>query len=313
MARGEIRPKAAIVTLPLAINVLKQQTSVDPLKGVLGVAAGEERDHDVLSADFVVGHPYVDGPDMGAAAIAIHRYSRQKAMVVARRIALAAWEERTAFQGDAVSVAAAVEQANGFRNGLLVLLDVGDNIGGGSPGDSATILEGLVKLKVPGVLATVCDPEAVSVLQAAGCGRSVSLELGGKAGMPGVRGLQVDAVVLRLADGRFEESGPTHGGFRVFDSGPVAVVQIQNGTVLVSSKPVMMISRAQFESAGIELSTFRIAIAKGVHSPRPLFSPYNPTFLAVDSPGCTAASFDRFTFRSRRRPMFPFEPDAVYA
>jgi hypothetical protein len=34
--------------------------------------------------------------------------------------------------------------------------------------------------------------------------------------------------------------------------------------------------------------------------------------VLVDTPGVTRASLDGFHYELRRRPLYPFEPDAVY-
>ncbi len=54
------------------------------------------------------------------------------------------WEQRQAFDPRGVSVADAVRLERGDATGPIVLLDVGDNMGAGTPGDSTFILEGLL-------------------------------------------------------------------------------------------------------------------------------------------------------------------------
>lgn len=51
-------------------------------------------------------------------------------------------------------------------------------------------------------------------------------------------------------------------------------------------------------------------MAKGVVSPRPAFQPIAGDVILVNTPGVTAADLSTFTFRHRRRPLYPFEPDA---
>ena len=64
--------------------------------------------------------------------------------------------------------------------GPIVLMDVGDNIGGGSSADSTHILEQVVERGISGFLQTLYDPESVQACVDAGVGATVTLDVGGK-------------------------------------------------------------------------------------------------------------------------------------
>jgi len=53
-------------------------------------------------------------------------------------------------------------------------------------------------------------------------------------------------------------------------------------------------------------------VAKGVVSPRPAYAPIAAEIVLVDTPGVTSADLRRFDYRRRRRPLYPFEPNATY-
>ena len=61
----------------------------------------------------------------------------------------------------------------------VVLLDVGDNVGAGTPGDATVLLEALIRNRVPSFLVSLFDPAAVRLTAAAGVGAHVELEVGG--------------------------------------------------------------------------------------------------------------------------------------
>src|SRR5205085_9207271 len=61
-----------------------------------------------------------------------------------------------------------------------VLVDMGDNIGGGSAGDSTLLLEELLQQGAVGWIMTLADPAAVAECVRAGVGRPVALTVGGK-------------------------------------------------------------------------------------------------------------------------------------
>ena len=112
------------------------------------------------------------------------------------------------------------------RKGPVVLMDVGDNIGGGSPADSTILLAAAQRLGVRGYLQTLCDPEAVGACVAAGVGATRRrCAVGGKTDdLHGGRST-VTGACGRLSDGKFEDPRPTHGGWRFFDGGTTAVLE----------------------------------------------------------------------------------------
>ena len=63
---------------------------------------------------------------------------------------------------------------------------------------------------------------------------------------------------------------------------------------------------------GLNPAAFRVIIGTGVNAPRVGYAEVCGRALTVDTPGLTRSSLDGFTYRRRRRPMYPFETDAVY-
>ena len=58
----------------------------------------------------------------------------------------------------------------------------------------------------------------------AGIGATVELEAGGKTDDLHGDPVAIRGVVQMLDDGKFEDSGPTHGGFRFYNAGPRALI-----------------------------------------------------------------------------------------
>lgn len=182
--------------------------------------------------------------------------------------------QREALNRGGWSITRALQHAKGATGWPIVLFDVGDNVGGGSPGDSTHILHAARRLGVSGLLQALCDPQVVQQCQAAGVGARIEASVGGKSdrlhGVPFV----IRAVVTALGDGSYEETGPTHGGFRFFHDGPGCALQTDDGFTLVPTpRSAGSSSLQQFRVLGIEPRNCRIIVAKGVHSPRPAFEP----------------------------------------
>jgi len=65
-------------------------------------------------------------------------------------------------------------------------------------------------------------------------------------------------------------------------------------------------------SLGIRPEDYQVVVAKGVQSPRPAYEPIATEILLVNTPGAAAADLGTFTYRHRRRTLYPFEQDATY-
>jgi microcystin degradation protein MlrC len=227
-------------------------------------------------------------------------------------LARRAWDKRAEFVGDTPSAEEALRDAV-LSRGPVVLMDVGDNIGGGSPGDSTVLLAEAQRLGVRRYLQTLCDPEAVSACIAAGVGQSVKLPVGAKTDEMHGRPVDVSGRVRVISDGRFEEPTPTHGGFRFFEGGTTVVLDTDDEhTLVLTSRLVGNTSIQQMYATGVRPETYQVVVAKGVVSPRPAYEPIASRIVLVNTPGVTSSDLAQFEYRRRRRPLYPFEPEATY-
>jgi microcystin degradation protein MlrC len=311
--RGEIRPAQAIETPPIVVNILKQHTGSEPMKSVVGDLKTVLRRPGMLSASAVMGYPYADVEEMGMSFVAVHDGEATAAAGAARWLARRAWARRAEFQGSAPSPQEALKAAMEAPRGPVVLMDVGDNIGGGSPGDSTVLLAAARRLGVRSFLQSLYDPEAVAACIAAGVRSRITLRVGAKTDRLHGDPVEVTGTVRTISDGRFEEPEPRHGGLRYFDGGPTVVLETADGhTLLLTSRRVASTSLQQLYTVGIRPEAMRAVVAKGVVAPRAAYEPIAAEIVLVDTPGVTAADFTQFHFEHRRRPLYPFEVDAQY-
>jgi microcystin degradation protein MlrC len=267
----------------------------------------------MLSASVAEGYPYADVAEMGMAFLAISDGDETGARDAARWMARRAWERRADFVADTPTPDDALRAALAAERTPVVLMDVGDNIGGGSPADSTILLEAAQRLGVRGYLQTLRDPEAVARCIAAGVGARVSLAVGGKTDDMHGRPVVVNGTVRRISDGKFEEPTPTHGGFRFFDGGPTVVLETDDEhTLVLTTRLIGNTSIQQMYSVGVYPERMRVVVAKGVVSPRPAYDPIAAQIVLVNTPGVTTSDLSRFTYTRRRRPLYPFEPEASY-
>ncbi len=97
-----------------------------------------------------------------------------------------------------------------------------------------------------------------------------------------------------------------------FDQGPTAIVETGNVTVMLTSRRMVPFSLEQLRSCDLDPASFDILVAKGVNAPLAAYREVCPTSLRVNTPGSTCADMIKLDFHNRRRPMFPFEGDAVF-
>ena len=312
-ARGEIQPTTAFVPIPAAINILRQGTSDFPMSHLVGLANEIQQRDGVLSVSVIEGFPYADVPELGMSFIVTTDGNPSLADRLARTLAREAWQMRDHFIGDGTDLDTALRRAASVPRGPVVLLDVGDNVGGGSPADSTHVLAAAQRLGVGGLFHSLCDPTSAQACHAAGVGSRVDLRVGGKTDTLHGSPVHIIGVVKHVDDGRFEDTGVTHGGFRFFNAGVRALVHTNDDHfVLLNSRPMGNTSRAELTSVGLDPMQIKIIVAKGVHSPRGAFEPIAAELIQLNTPGCTSADLSTLHYSLRRRPMFPFEQDASF-
>ena len=310
--RGEVRPVQGFAPLPAVINILRQATSDQPMREIVDDIERVLDRPGVLSASVAQGYPYADVAEMGMASLVVHDGSPSEANAAARWLAEQIWGRRADFVGVGAPVEEALLAAAAAPAGPVVLMDVGDNIGGGAPGDSTVLLDAARRLGVGRLLMILLDAEAVDVCRAAGPGQRVKMLVGGKSDRYS-EAVEVAGRVRSVADGRFEEPTPTHGGFRHFDPGVTAVLDTDDDhTLVLMSRLVPPVSIRQLTTVGIQPSDYAVVVAKGVQSPRPAYEPVAIRIILVDTPGVTSADLPAFDYVNRSSPLFPFEAETRY-
>ncbi len=316
-ARGEIRPEAFLAKPPVAIDILRQGTDDHPMSELVELGRGLAERPGVLDVSVIEGYPYADVAHMGMGFLAIADGDRDLAREVAIELADRAWDLREHFVGSALETDVAVREAAdlvavGVRP--VVLLDTGDNVGGGSPADSTVILESAQRLGVEGLFITLCDPPNVLRCVEAGVGSRVELDVGASTDDRHGRPVRVRGTVRLLHDGVWEDHGPTHGGFSRFSTGIGALIATDDGhMVLLNSIPQGNTSLGQLRAVGVDPTSQPIIVAKGVQSPRAAFSPVAGKMILVATPGVTSADLSVFEYSARHRPMYPFERDVTWS
>lgn len=310
---GAIRPVQALACLPLIINISKQYTQEPPARELYATIDSVMEQTGILSASIAMGFPYADVEELGAAFVAAADGNLAQAQAAAGWMASQAWQRRHEFVGALPSPAEAVRRAVLAPEGPIVLMDVGDNVGGGGPGDSTVLFAEILKQHGKDSLTILFDPEAVTACVAAGVRQPVEMAVGAKTDRLHGSPVRVKGKVRTIADGVFVETQVRHGGKRVNDQGLTAVVEIPSGNSLVlTSRRMQPVSLEQLLSLGIDPERKRTIVVKGVVAPRAAYEPIAREVILVDTPGVTGANPASFSYRHRWPNLFPLERDTAY-
>ncbi len=310
---GEISPQLALVQMPLCVNIERQATSEEHGQRLWAEADRLQQQSGMISVSCLYGFPYSDVHEMGGTVLAVSECSREQAESVAKQMAQFWWDMRAEFTGQLLSVeeaiAAAVEIRRQDPRQPVGLLEMGDNVGGGSPGDGTWIAHGWLKHGQGKVLTVIGDPIAVQAAIAAGVGNEIRLAVGGRLdaarhGAP----LEDTFRVVSLSDGKFSEPETRHGGYSKFDQGSTAVLEAASElTIIATTRRVAPMSLHQVLSQGLKPEDFAAIVIKGVHAPVAAYAPVCSRLIRVNTRGATTADVHELTFHHRRSPMEPFE------
>ncbi len=308
--RQRVEPTMSAVFPPLSINIQQQCTSEPHLRPLYDLAAQQRRNQNVLSNSILLGFPYADVAEMGSAALVVTHQDVELADRLAADLGQQMWNRRDAMCGQFTSIEEAISQCESLPVGSICLLDMGDNVGGGSSADGTDLIAALHQSRLGPSFGCLFDPESVGQCDAAGVGERIRIRAGGKTDQLHGEPLEVEVSIRSLHDGRFREDQPRHGGFAEFDQGRTAVVDTDGGlTVMLTSRRMVPFSLQQLISCNIDPSCFRILVAKGVNAPLAAYRDVCRHFIRVNSKGSTCADLTQLVYQNRRRPLFPFERD----
>ena len=310
--RGEVRPAMAACMPPMAMDIEKQATDESPCRELIELADQQRQDERVLTNSVLLGFPYADVAEMGSATICVTDNDLQLANQLAKQLAEWMWSHRAEFVGQHAGIGEALDNACKM-DGPICLLDMGDNVGGGSPADGTFLAHAIHARRLPASFVCLYDPDSVADAMKIGVDSQIRLSVGGKTDKQHGEPLEAEFTLLGLYDGRFEEPEPRHGGMRSMDQGQTAVVRTDHGlTIMLTSRRMPPFSLRQLTTFGVDPSQFHLLVAKGVNAPLAAYRHVCPNFIRVNTPGSTVADMTMLDFHNRRRPMYPFEEDVCW-
>lgn len=293
-----------LIQLPLSISIEQQNTNREPCLSLYREVQRAAADHGALHVSIILGFPYADVPEMGTSLVLITEGDEQCDELIT--VLISCFLSRLdQFRGEKVRLQTMLPDAGALKKPVL-LLDMGDNVGGGAAGTSMYLMDLLEAAGQTGACICITDAATVEAVSRFETGASFEWSFGQID--PLNREAPYRVTLTSRQDGFFTEPDPRHGGQTAFNMGEVVVLEtVHQNIIIVSSLKVPPFSSRQLTSLGIVPEEQNWIIAKGVNAPIAAFKDTCATILQVDTPGETSADITTFSFKNRRVPLYPFE------
>lgn len=304
---NKVKPLQNLLPSKIAISIEQQYTASEPCLSLYQLADKLSQKEDLISMSILLGFPYADVKDMGSAFLVVTNNNQDLSERILEKLEQYLQKNQANFVGEKISIQEALHITDKASKPVL-LLDMGDNVGGGSPGDSTFLLHALEAKQNYKSFICIYDPESVKILTKYSPNDIVELTIGAKTDQNHGSPLITNVLLKKIVDGKFQESKPRHGGQTHYNMGPTAIVETFKGTtIMLSSLRIVPFSLEQLLHFNITPSDFDVVVAKGVQAPITAYQSHCPTIIRVNTPGSTTADMLKLIYKKRRKPLFPFE------
>jgi len=301
------RPHIELRQLPIILPPTGTGTADDPMKS-LAARARELESGDLWAINIAAGFAFADTPDTGVSLQAITTGDASAALGELVELAMKLKALGCPTDPPLESVMAQIREP---ANGLTVLVEPSDNIGGGAPGDGTGCLRALIDHQIENAAVCLNDPEAVRALGKVALGKRITLALGGKGSRFDEGPLELEVELISRSDGRFElEDKQSHlasmcGDF--FDMGDCAMVRHAGVTVLLTSNKTAPFDLGQWRSQDIDSEQLNVIVVKAAVAHRAAYDPIAARSFTVDTPGPCSSDLKRLPYGKIQRPIYPLD------
>ena len=279
------RFQTLVCKVPILISPLAQGTDASPMRDLKERASALERRQGIRRISLLPGFPYADVARAGFSVVVVHEEGAEKqAQLVGDELATDVETRGEEWLVERNGPATAVAEAIDSAEWPVVLVDVADNIGGGSPGDGTALLTELVAQGATGAVVCIADPDVALQAAQVGEGGTLEAEVGGKTDQLHGDPVAIRGRVERLTDGRYRSGGTWQTG-REFTMGTTAVLQLDGVTLVVMERATPPFHAEQLLSVGIDPAEANIITAKGALAWRAAYGDIAARVIEVDTPG----------------------------
>jgi microcystin degradation protein MlrC len=307
--RGQARPVTAKVAIPALVRGDELITATGLFGKSIRMAQDAENGPLGLSAGMFIGNPFTDVPELQSYSFVVTDGDEELAIKESIKIAENFWSNHQYMRVPLVSLQEMAAQLKADKQGTVAIVDAADATSSGASGDSNAILRTLIESGYQGtILLPIVDRPAVVAAFQAGVGATVRADLGGSLDPGRFEPIPITATVRLLADGRFRSESFGEEWY----SGPTAVLQSNNFTLVVSSRSVNLYDRSYFYAHGQDPRRFEAVVVKSPHCQRHMYAEWCTRMIHVDAPGSSSANLPYLGHTRCPRPIFPLDANVVF-
>jgi len=314
---GGVRPIVSNIRMPIVPPNVSLFTDAGPYAEMIQYGQ-ENASDDILNVSIVGGFAFSDTAANGLHIIVTARSDADASERLCRELAEMAWENRDRFIWDLTDMDEAMERAvqagENPDSPAILLSDVADNIGGGGPGNTLWLLEGLYGSGANGVLfAGFIDPDLSARAHDEGIGAEFDAVFQGDDWQRADPTFRAPVKVLALHEGTFVGRRGIIVG-RTVNIGKACLLQVGALQVIVQSRPLGCHDPRHIEIFGLNVGDIRTLVVK-VRSSMPAgFSEYIKfkNMFFVDANGRTSPVLTKYPWKNLPRPVLPIDPDTQW-
>jgi len=310
---GYSRPTMAWKKVPMVTPACKQiDFKPGPYRNLLQATIDLDSEGAIDSSAFTV-QPWLDIPELGYGAIVITENDENLAQELTHKLAKKMWDLRhDLLDIELLSAPVAIQKALKNIQGPVLLSDLADGTGAGSPGDSSVVLAALIAADPKKrCLVSVCDAQVAAQAASIGVGGEISTMIGAKKSFAFSMSTQIHGKVLRTGVEHFRFTQKGYNGMRV-EMGLCAVLEIGEIRVLVTSFPAFTTDPEFYRCVDLEPTTAQIVVVKSHAQFQDSYDAIASEIIFLDTPGMSSDDVAQLPFTKIDRPLYPWDPDLVF-
>ena len=293
-------------SLPILYSPIQQSTSDLPFKLFLNKAKEVKEEYDLVDLIVHGGYSFADVAHAGLSFTAVSEAKDDRTRLAAlEEMAKFAEEQKSNIQQEIIEINEVIKILEQERSSRIAIADIADNINGGSAGDSTNVLGEILKTDRK-ILASICDPKAIQALVGSQEGDVVTLKVGGWSGPLVGAPLQITGKLIYLGEGSYTHTGKMYTG-QSFTMGRAAVVEFENGSILLQTLPQQPNDLEMFRCIGINPDEFDCLLLKGAIALRATWAEQVDIFINASSLGTTDCNLSRLHLEKLKNKVWPLK------
>ena len=295
----KILPKPQLARANVIICGDAVQTDIEPLKGIMEMAAQMEELPGMMSVQVFNGQPWIDAEYIGPNFVVTHENDTQKAMECAKLLARKFYDVRQEFKflTEAVEPMEAIKRAASAVEKNVFISDSGDNTTAGAAGDNAYMLNRIKEYGAKNVLiAGIMDKNACNECYKAQIGDTLTLTVGGSLDKNSEKA-QITGKLIHRGDIL---------SYNYSNAGESATIDCGDYTVVITKNRAALCRPDIFDSINLDYKKFHIVVVKLGYLFPELAAKAERAILAF-TPGASTERLEDMNLKKIRRPMYPLD------